>query len=131
MSDEKPEKPLSVHEELLVFWRRILGAGAFQVLVFGIVCAMAVLYATRALAEEAQHKVDAGVAPLSQAFAVHEREEAVKQEAQDREVQAITRRIEAVERVTLETSLNVRLLVEASKLTPIRLGVGGTDGGVP
>lgn len=125
------EKPLSLHEEVMGLWRRLLGAGAFQVLIFAAACVGVALYAQRAMAEDAHRYIDAGVTPIAVQLATHQREEQAKQEAQDREMVSVTRRIEAVERVTLETSLNVRLLVEASKLTPIRLGVGGTDGGTP
>jgi hypothetical protein len=129
VSDTKDEKPLGLHEEVMGLWRRILGAGAFQVLAFGLLCGLAVLYATKALADETHHQVDAGLAPLSTRLDTHEREEAAHQELQDRELQAVTRRIESVERVSLETALNVRLLVEAAHLNPITLR--GTDGGAP
>ena len=76
----------------------------------------------------AQAKLDGGVAPvraeLAQEVAKREAAEAANADlhrAQQAEAEDLRRRMANVERVSLETNLNVRLLLEERRLTPVTL----------
>jgi len=76
----------------------------------------------------AQAKLDGGVAPVRAELATEtaKREAAEKANAelhrqQQAEAEDLRRRMANVERVSLETNLNVRLLLEERRLTPVTL----------
>lgn len=69
----------------------------------------------------AQSKLDGGVAPLRQQLELDARANEEIHRRQAMEAEELRRRMANVERVTLETSLNVRLLVEDRRIPPITL----------
>ena len=82
----------------------------------------------------AQSRLDGGVAPVRAELAAEtakreaaELANADVHRAQQAEAEDLRRRMAAVERVALETNLNVRLLLEDRRITPVTLEQ--TDGG--
>ena len=125
MSDA-PEK---LHGEVLALWRRILGADALQVLLFGLCCAFAAGYVNHAFAADIVKGIDAGVAPVTKELAEHKREELVRYEALARAQESTTKRVENVERLSIEMAFNVKMIAESMKLRPITLAPQPLDGG--
>lgn len=76
----------------------------------------------------AQTQLDGGVAPLRLRVETEAKANADVHRAQQAEAEDLRRRMAAVERVALETNLNVRLLLEDRRITPVTLEQP-TDGG--
>lgn len=75
----------------------------------------------------AQAKLDGGVAPLRVELASEAKANETIHRQQALEAEELRRRMANVERVALETNLNVRLLLEDRRIAPVTLEP--TDGG--
>lgn len=131
--NDKPATMGSVHGEVLAFARRLLGS---QVLATLLLMGLAVV-GYRALAAEAHdagasatRDVAADVARMKSEADARAHADAELHAAQAREAEEQRRRTERVERVTLETALNVRLLLQERGIRPVTLEAV-VDGGAP
>lgn len=129
MSD--PNAPVtngSLHSELLAFLKKNVGANAVGL---GILICFVVgltLYARSALAQTAREAGVQAVKPvadelenLKTSTRAHRLEAEAKMLETARDMAEVKRRVENVERVTLETNANLKLLVESRGLKPVSL----------
>lgn len=137
-ADAHPDKPATnstVHAEVLTFSRRVLGANALGWLLTVGIVVLVTLYAYRSLAADARdggaHEAAAQLAPLKSDLAELKRQ----QIANDRihAIQAadsgqLRRDVSDVQRVTLETSINLKLFMESRGLKPVELSAGKDAG---
>jgi uncharacterized protein HemX len=78
----------------------------------------------------AQSRLDGGVAPVVARVEALERQSREDRHAQAVEAEEQRRKMASLERVTMETSLNVRLLLEQQKIQPVVLDLRPVlDGG--
>lgn len=131
--DDKPASIGSVHAEVLGFARKLLGSQAVATL---LLMGLAVL-GYRALAadsrdagSEAIKPVQSQVSALQAASEKRQLENAATHAELRANAEEMSKRMAAVERLSLETNLNVRLMLEARGLKPITLSAP-PDGGVP
>lgn len=77
----------------------------------------------------AQSRLDGSTAPVVARVEALERQSREDRHAQAVEAEEQRRKMASLERVTMETSLNVRLLLEQQKIQPIVLDLRPMDGG--
>lgn len=105
----------------LIFKREALLVATALAVVAGIGAAAAVW---------AQARLDGEVAPVTARVEVLERQSREDRRTRDVEAEEQRRKMVSLERVTMETSLNVRLLLERQKIQPVTLDMPpAADGG--
>ena len=131
--NDKPATVGSVHGEVLSFARKLLGSQALATL---MLMGLAV-FGYRAFAKDALDGGREAIKPVEarvQAIEAQREKQSLENAAVHAELrqkaEETNKRMEAVERLALETNLNVRLLLEARGVKPITLSAP-PDGGVP
>lgn len=128
----------TLHGEVMNLFRRLLGTQALAILIFGALCAGIVLYAYKAVAEEARSQADAGVSEVRRAVEQTARENQETASRLDRhESQAgqthleLRKQLEEVRAQQVETQGDIRALYRFQRYgTPQpRLETNPIDGG--
>lgn len=137
MSDPNaPTTNGSLHSELLAFIKKVYGANAVGIGILICFVVSVTLYARSAVAQTSRDAgVDAAqaavkplaleVEALKEKVTSHQIDAEAKMRDTARDMAEVKHRVENVERVTMETNANLKLLVESRGLKPISIDGGG------